>query len=117
MEGYTEKILRHAEHSGSGRIAVIAGRGSRSYVVEEVRNTVPTYLVNSLKELRQAFMDVAKTRQKLIALDLRELPIDETELFAGQLALSTGNIGLVYIITKTQFAFFDGVEFGFVVKE
>ena len=100
------------------RLALVVAHPRASHAVSMIRNTVPTFSIRTLAELRVAltgqFADDS-VGAGTIALDISELPLPDVALFAMNLRSSPQN-GVLYILTPNQFDLFEEGTFDFVVR-
>ena len=108
------------------RIALVVQNSRMSFTTAGLRELVPTFVVDSLRELRQALTmhhegaiaandDRTHTYPELIALDITNFNDEDLELFAGYLS-TTSELGVVYVLTPKQFDIFKPGTFDFVVR-
>lgn len=96
------------------RLAVIEESGNSSYLLQELRNRVPTYMTSNLKEFRIALS--RQDREGLVSVDIRELPAEDLAVLAQCLAESTIPVAAIYVMTEAQFSLFKDVKFDFVTR-
>ncbi len=113
---YAARILGGGVAGELGRMAIVAAAGKVGFVESELRRMVPTYVVESLRELRQAFAQSQAVEQQLVALDIRDLTLEDTETLGSCLAATPSHRGVVYLMSSDQFGYFAQVEFGFVFR-
>jgi hypothetical protein len=129
--GYREQQLEGlAAMGGTGhikRLALVVAHPRASHAVSMIRNTVPTFSIRTLAELRAALTsqfadDSAVLGQETsagglgaLALDISELPLPDVGLFAVNLK-SVPQLGVLYILTPNQFDLFEDGTFDFVVR-
>lgn len=116
-DSYTTKVITNPVAQSLGRIAVVKRARARGYLSEEVRRSVPTYLVSSLDEVRGALLDAERDAAAVLGLDICELPQTDTELVASEARGPIGDRGIVYLLTPEQFCLFEPGVFGYVAKE
>ena len=109
-DGYFLRVLDSSVAAHLSRMALVAERGRQSFVLQEVRNQVPTYIVSSIGEMRAAM----NGQDTLFALDMREMSIEDTALLALCLGESRQALAAVYILSAEQFSLFDTDTFQFV---
>lgn len=128
--GYRERqLVELAAIGGSEHIrtlALVVANSRSSFTVSYVREQVPTYCVATLAELRavstQYFNDTYSADSEqgpaaahMIAIDLTELPLQDTALFAANLRFAT-KLGILYILSPKQFDLFEEGTFDCVVR-
>ena len=111
---YLGGVLRSEAATRMNRIGVVVERGMQTFTVQAIRTTVPTYAVETLRELRGALME--QEPGKVIALDIRDIPLADVQVLAPCLGESREARGLVYILTAEQFKCFENVSFDFVYR-
>jgi len=108
------------------RIALVVENSRMSFTTAGLRELVPTFVVESLPELRQALTmhyqgvtaendDRVHTYPELIALDITKFNDEDLNLFAGYLSTKS-ELGVVYVLTPKQFDIFQPGTFDFVVR-
>ncbi len=111
---YMQTLLKSSAVKKMSRLGVIAERGESSFALQMIRETVETYAVESLSELRVALMQ--QEAQGVIAADIRWLSSADIALLAPCLAQSRQAKGIVYVMTAEQFCLFEAVNFDFVYR-
>jgi hypothetical protein len=111
---YLGAVLRSSAATRMNRLAVIAAQGTHSFILQTLRKTVPSYAVETLRELRAALME--QEAGEVIALDIRGISHEDTALLAQCLAESSAAQGLVYVMSAAQFCLFEDVAFDFVCR-
>lgn len=113
-ERYLAGVISSNAARSMTRLAVIAERGVESYGLQLIRETVPTFALETLRELRGALGTQAPG--EVIALDVRLMPLEDVLVLAPCLRESRGSKGLVYVITTAQFELLGDVDFDFVYR-
>lgn len=111
---YLGAVLKSSAARGMSRIGVVVEAGVQSFALQIIRAAVPTYGVETLRELRIALME--QEPGGVIALDIRGISRADTALLAPCLAESSDARGLVYVMTPRQFDLFEDVAFDFVYR-
>jgi hypothetical protein len=96
------------------RMAVVAAKGVHTFALQAIREAVPTFCVASLSELRFALHQ--QEPGQVIALDIRDVSLEDVAILGPCLAEAQASRGLVYILSEEQFALFENVQFDFVQK-
>jgi hypothetical protein len=119
--------LARSPAKGFGRLALVVENSSLSMTAARLRELVPTFCVSSLAEVMNALsahgrdedskgtISEITTTQALVGLDITGISEEEVEQFAHNLPASQ-KTGTVYVMTPTQFDFFNASLFDFVVR-
>lgn len=106
------------------RIALITPDSRGSFAVAALRGELPTFVVESLSELRAALTTCFEQRAEeakdgsnlgMFALDITRLSLSDTALIGESLGSATA-LGNVYVLTPEQFELFEEGTFDFVVR-
>jgi hypothetical protein len=109
------------------RLALVVNESRASHAVSMVRETLPTFAVETLAELRSALTECFNEHSSVIAseahkqthgvfaIDMTGISLVETALFASHLR-SAPQFGVLYVITPKQFDLFEDGTFDFVVR-
>ena len=113
-ETYFQKALEGSACQKLSRIAVLARPKGNSFLQQELRTRVTTYVISSLEELRVALRSLRE--DTLQAFDIRELQLEDTRLLTSCLNEATARNALIYIMTSEQFSLFGEASFSFVYR-
>ncbi|MEY4699994.1 MAG: hypothetical protein RL326_181 [Pseudomonadota bacterium] len=129
--GYRETHLLGLANEGGTpllkRLALVVNDARGSHTVNMVRELLPTFVVQTLAELRGALTECFNEHSSLmaseaheethgvVAIDMTTVPLVETALFASHLR-SAPQFGILYILTPKQFDLFEDGTFDFVVR-
>jgi hypothetical protein len=106
------QVLQSSFASTLQRVAVVANQGVRSFMLQELRTLIPTYVVSSFSEMRAAMA----SESSLFGLDIREMSVADAALLSRCLAESRKAQAAVYIMTPEQQAEFDATIFQYTFQ-